>query len=426
MESFVKKLLAVSWTMPPLLLPRSIQIGRNMKGLHKLGWDTTIIRVNPASAKNSRLDSSLEEKYAGYYRCICIDSDEDSWKWEIAKKIFFMFDQPSYYQWGWVGNAVKAARNLLRAEDFSALITFSQPWSDHLVGLRLNRVSKLPWIAHFSDPWADSPFIGYPRFQHPIVRRMEEAVICEADAVIFVSSQTEDLVMGKYPRAWRGKSHVIPHSYDPLENTGSDHVLEKGKLRMRYMGNFYGPRTPESFFRALNILNEKMPLVGQLEVMLAGQGLERFQPVVESLGLTDVVTLRGQVPLEKSQELSAEADVLLVIDAPSEKDSLFLPSKLVDYLAFKKIILGITPLRGASADLLREVNCPIAAPDDVPAIAAAVEKLLVKWRDGRLKLPFQFEQAASKYELNRTAESFDKIFEQVIKEKNNERTRQTL
>ena len=44
--------------------------------------------------------------------------------------------------------------------------------------------------------------------------------------------------------------------------------------------------------------------------------------------------------------------MLLVIDAPAD-ESLFLPSKLIDYLPARKPILGLTPARGASADLIR-------------------------------------------------------------------------
>ena len=39
-----------------------------------------------------------------------------------------------------------------------ATVSFAQPWTNHLVGMRLHRDSGLPWVAHFSDPWIDSPY----------------------------------------------------------------------------------------------------------------------------------------------------------------------------------------------------------------------------------------------------------------------------
>ena len=59
-----------------------------------------------------------------------------------------------------------------------------------------------------------------------------------------------------------------------------------------------------------------------------------------------------------------------MIDAPAD-DSLFLPSKLVDYLPLGKPILGLTPL--ARRDGRRSFAgsaTPIVPPDDEAAIAA--------------------------------------------------------
>jgi hypothetical protein len=414
MESVIGKLLVVSWTMPPLLLPRSIQVGRSLKGLNQLGWDATVLRVNPASVRNVKLDSALEEKYSGYYRSFAVDSDESSWKWRIIRKMFFMFDQSPYIQRTWMKGAIQKAQSLLEAEKFSAIISFAQPWSDHLIGRELHRISGLPWVAHFSDPWAENPFIGFKRFQGSFLRRMEEAVVREANAVIFVSSRTADLAMSKYPQSWRAKAHVIPHSYEMLEQTDNQPVQEKRKLRLRYIGNFYGPRTPGNFLRALSTLNQRESLADQLEVSFFGKELDRFQPLVRSLGLEGIATLHGHVSLEESHQLSREADVLLVIDAPNETESLFLPSKLVDYLAFKKTIFGITPLNGASADLIRGLNCPVAAPDDILQIVSVVKTLLDQWKRGVLSISPEFEQAISKYELHQTAKALDEILHNVI------------
>lgn len=371
MESGLKKLLAVSWAMPPLLFPRSIQVARNFKGLKELGWETVVLCVAPQAVKNAKLDSALEARYSPYYRAVSVDSDESAWTWRFLRRAFFLFDQSPYFQRTWMKNAVQKAKALLAAEKFSAIVSYAQPWSDHLIGRELRRLSGLPWVAHFSDPWADNPFIRHKKFQGGFLRKMEEAVIREADAVVFVSRRAADAVMSKYPPSWRGKAHVIPHCYESLE-TAAQPRAENGKLKLRHIGNFYGARTPESFLRALALLNQKRPLADVLEVSFWGLGLARFQPLANALGLQSVVRLEGGVTHSESLLLSAQADALLLIDAPDENGSLFLPSKLVDYLAFHKPILGITPLEGTSADALREAGCPIAAPDDIPGIAAAL------------------------------------------------------
>jgi hypothetical protein len=102
--------------------------------------------------------------------------------------------------------------------------------------------------------------------------------------------------------------------------------------------------------------------------------------------------------------------VLLVIDAPSD-DSLFLPSKLVDYLPLGKPILGLTPTCGASADLLRSLGHPIVAPDDEAAIASAIDLLIERKQQGRLGVPASHHAVAAQYDIRATAAAFAHILE---------------
>ena len=94
--------------------------------------------------------------------------------------------------------------------------------------------------------------------------------------------------------------------------------------------------------------------------------------------------------------------MLLVIDAPAD-DSLFLPSKLIDYLPLGKPILGLTPLRGASADLIRRLGYPVVAPDDEAAIAAADRGAARSAsRQGRLGRVAGTRRGRAQYDIRRT------------------------
>ncbi len=413
MESDLKKLLAVSWATPPLLFPRSIQVARTLKGLSLFGWQADVLRAAPQAISSVRLDPALEEKYAPFYRAVSVASDEEALFWRVLRKAFFFFDQSPFFQRTWMQGAIQKGLQLLAAERFSAIISFAQPWSGHLIGLRLKRLTRLPWVAHFSDPWADNPFIRFKKFQGAFLRKMEETVVREADALVFVSARTQKLTMSKYPPTWRGKAYVIPHCYEAPQAVSPR--AKNDKLRLCHIGNFYGARTPETFLRALALLNQKRPLQETLEVSFWGKDLRRFQPLVQALALQSFVLMGDSVSHLESAELSAQADALLLIDAPNESESVFLPSKLVDYLAFQKPILGITPLEGASADLLREAGCPVAAPQDVAQIASAVEDLLDRGRAGALKVSPQFASVAARYEISQTAAVWNQLLTQLVR-----------
>ena len=101
--------------------------------------------------------------------------------------------------------------------------------------------------------------------------------------------------------------------------------------------------------------------------------------------------------------------LLLVIDAPAD-DSLFLPSKLIDYLPLRRPILGLTPLRGASADLIRRLGYPVVAPDDEAAIAGQIEALLdLQSRPAGLAPSPMHDTVTAEHDIRRTTGAFADI-----------------
>jgi hypothetical protein len=103
-----------------------------------------------------------------------------------------------------------------------------------------------------------------------------------------------------------------------------------------------------------------------------------------------------------------------VIDAPSQAPSLFLPSKLVDYLMFNKPILGLTPPQGATADLLQRLECPTAPPDDAARIAEILADLLKSWQAGTLAVSPVFATVAAEYDIRQTVRRLDGILRTSI------------
>jgi glycosyltransferase involved in cell wall biosynthesis len=407
------RLLAVSWAMPPLLLPRALQVPRTLSALARMGWEVTVLHagdrlVSPGTPRDAR----LAELVGDCFRKRAIDLPRPAgWKPVVALLARSGLDETA-----WRRLAVREAITLLDRERYDALLTFAQPWSDFLVGLEVRRRRRIPWVAHFSDPWVDSPLLhAKDEKRLPQWRKQEEEVIREASAVVFTTEYTLELVMRKYPAAWRQKAFVVPHGYD-RGVLGSLRPPARGsRMRLVMTGNFYEGRTPTPLLEALAQLNRRADLSGELEVLLAGGNNERYEALAAQMGLGAVVRFRRTVPFRESLELLNGADVLLVIDAPSAEASAFLPSKLVDYLMFAKPILGITPLRGASAELLRSLECPVAAPDDLDGIARAVEELLGQWRAGRLRVSAGFGAVAERYEIRRVTERLDAILRSAIR-----------
>jgi hypothetical protein len=88
------------------------------------------------------------------------------------------------------------------------------------------------------------------------------------------------------------------------------------------------------------------------------------------------------MPFLDSLEIAQSAHLLLVIDAPAEH-SVFLPSKIVDYLALRRPILALTPPAGASARVLGGLGFPTVNPSDEEGILAMLREALRRWQNGQ-------------------------------------------
>jgi glycosyltransferase involved in cell wall biosynthesis len=409
----VRRLLAVSWDMPPMSGPRAVQVSRLLKHLVPLGWESTVICFGPRSTRyHNDPELAIRLRSPGV-RLVHVPSLEERLPfralWRIAPPLKYLPDEKRV----WIGAAARAALRAVRADRFDAIVSFAQPWSDHLVGSRLQRATGLPWVAHFSDPWVDSPYGPRRAWQRRVWQRMEASVVKRADALVFVNRQTADRVMEKYPDAWRTKAHVVPHGFEagdvprPLRASAIE-----APLHIVHTGRFYdGTRTPLALLGALASLSHQRPLARELRVTFVGPIVPAYRRAATALGLDGIVEFAARVPAAEAARRAAEADVLLVVDAPAVQN-LFLPSKLVDYLPFDKPILALTPANGATADLVRDLAYPTAPPDDEAAIAATVAALLEGRRDGTLQASAQHRHVAARYDIRRAAAAFAEVLAQ--------------
>jgi glycosyltransferase involved in cell wall biosynthesis len=413
----MKRLLAISWEMPPMYGPRASQVAATVSQLAARGWVPSVVCMDPRRGGPHWRDGVDAEPLDGV-DLIRVPSPEESIGWRVASRLVPLLRRWPDGQRVWTGGAVAAARRTMASRSFAGMVTFGQPWSDHVAGLTLHRSERLPWVAHFSDPWVDSPYWRVPGWQRRIVTRMERDVIAEADAVVFVTAETADLVMRKYPEAWRKKATVVPHGFVASRQPVASSVAARrpGPMRLVYTGRFYsGLRTPSALLRAIAALHARTPLAGVLDVEFIGPRVDEFRGEADALGLGSIVRFGGPRPKAEAARAAADADVLLVIEAASDGPSVFLPSKLVDYLAFRKPIFALTPAAGASARLLARLECPVAPPDDVDAIAAAVATLVDRWRAGSLCLSSAFDAVAAEFDIRRTTAQFDDVLARAFR-----------
>jgi hypothetical protein len=355
--------------------------------LESQGVDVDILTIDPktfASPGELTLDEELLQRAPAVGEHLIVRSPETSFRVRLAKKLdksrrlTHRWLEPKKREW--TGPALRALRER-DISSYDAVLTCSQPHCNHLVGLELQQQHGIPWLAYFSDPWTDSPYIQYADEKvRQFNRRLEDRILERADRVLYTCPEMRDLIVDRHPVLDREKTGVLPHAFVadwyPDEPQSLDESFSG--VSILHTGSFYGPRTPLPLVRALSRLRQDGVGLEGLRIESYGGMDPAHRQRIETEGLSDVFRVHGYLPYLQTLPLMRAHDRLLVLDAPvtQSSENVFLPSKLIDYLGAGRPILALTPDRGATARVVREVGGTVCPLEDEPRIDAALFDLI--------------------------------------------------
>jgi hypothetical protein len=398
------RILAVLYCYPPLLVPAAMCYLKLVASLVENDAEVEIVTIDPETFDSPGpipLDETLLKVMPDGVKNHVVASPESSFLIQAIKRLdpkrrfSYFWLEPKKREWLRRGLRRVLAQDLSR---YDLVLTCSQPHANHLMGLELKRRTGLPWVAYFSDPWTDSP---YQTFGTETVRRhhlrLEDQILAAADRVLYTCDEMLDLVLDNHRVLDRAKTGVLPHSFVP-DWYGGDHPqrLAGPPVRLLQTGSFYGPRTPLPLIDALRRVSRQRELEGKLRIDSYGGMDDRWKKLVADKDLENVFSVHGFVAYLESLRLMKQTDGLLLIDAAltSTAQSVFLPSKLIDYLGSGAPVIAVTPEHGATARVVRECGgtvVPIEKPEEL-------DRLLLRIVDEG-EIPFEpHEEACRAYD----------------------------
>ena len=292
---------------------------------------------------------------------------------------------------GWTLPATLAGLRGIRRYRVRHLLSSGPPWACHLVGLLLSRITGLPWIAHFRDPWSQ-PTAGSVRgAARRIDAALERIVINRATFVVCVTDEHTESLRHAYPGCPAGKFHTIPNGFDGKEWAGLavDPALtdsrEDTAFTITYTGQLYEARSPLPVFKALRTLIDsgdidrervRVELIGWCD---SAEG-RRVADLADDCGIGDRVAVRGPLPRREALRALTRSDLLLLL---AEGWTVQIPGKTYEYLRAGRPILALTS-EGALPDLLKEMGgAAVIDPRDLAGIASVVRQTYRGWQEGR-------------------------------------------
>ena len=365
------RLFIISWAFEPMNLPRSHQVTRLVKAL-----DFDEVHVVCATTLADKPSVEALKNGVNIYR---LPNVEFSRLRRRAGRLIPLLSRCPDPNVPWSESARKFIANTFKPSSEDCLITFGNPMSDHLAGLRLKTEYTLTWLAHFSDPWPYTMNASRLRFITRANRRTFRTVCNNADLLIFTNATSARLCTENLPSSTRIKARVLNHSFPTSAELSLAPTLKNdlsGPPTLRYMGSLYGRRNAVTLSKALRKIQQSGQVLEMpFRVQLIGpkSKLVRLRLKLICRRLRNIELL-PEVSYEKSFSLMQTADALISIDAASQENP-FVSSKLVEYLPFAKPILGISP-PGASQALLDRLGAYTADPTDQPGIESQLLALV--------------------------------------------------
>lgn len=360
------------------------------KYLQEFGWQSSVVTV-PVECHEA-VDPVLAQQIPPdviVHRAYCFDTKAVL---AIRGKYPGFLAIPDRYI-SWLPFGVRAALRAIRTEGVTALLSTSPIPTAHLIALVVQRLTNVPWIADFRDPWVETegPEAMGP-FRLPVELWLERQVVSRANRVVTTTREFGEYLGQRHGDGVTAKIRAVYNGYDEedfratsgeAEQRAADDgerftLVHAGLLDARY-------RDPEPILRALRACLDRgsVPAAGlRVRFIGAGAASEALGRMVADLRLAHVVEVAGRVPYAESLATLGAASALLLLQA-GDDTRILIPAKAFEYLRTGKPILAAAPADSATARLIRQFSGAfIAEPQDAADIARQFGALWNAWKRG--------------------------------------------
>jgi len=272
----------------------------------------------------------------------------------------------------WIPFALMCGYKELRSGQYDAIYSSSPPIVDNILAAALQRLSGLPWVADFRDPWTQNPYLQFTPFELKATRALERKVLEGSSAIVTVSEPLAGMLRELHGDR-EGGVDCITNAFDPDDFRG--HVEPPSdRFVITYAGMFYGDkRSPAGFMRAVEeLLSEGAIDPDELLVRLYGPYDPLVQEVKASLTHPEVLEVNDVVSRQEVIEHERESTALLILVWDDAYSATGYGGKVFEYLGARRPILAWNPAGGVLDELLEQTGAGVSVSShrEVKAVLA--------------------------------------------------------
>lgn len=313
---------------------------------------------------------------------------------------------------GWYPFAVRAAKRALDGDRFDAIYSTSPPETSHLVGLKLHRLSGLPWVADFRDPWINLYRFAPPSPLHRAMYERLQRKICGRAGVVVASKWNLQKLREQNP----GIRHIryIPNGFDSAKLEGLFSIQPGGEhFTIMHAGMLSENRSAVPFLRAVKQFCDRSPRGrAKCRVLFLGPREDENEATVRELSLGDVVHFRDSASHRETLKAERSSHILLLINPYPE----IVVGKLYEYIGVRRPILALLP-EGEGRELVQSYRRGETAPmHDAQRIAEKIAVMFEKYDAGELDVSYDLSPLPQ-FEREHLTGELAGFLDQLVREK---------
>lgn len=317
---------------------------------------------------------------------------------------------------------------IIRREKIHLIYTSSFPYSDHLAGWILKRLTGKPWVADFRDPWTQNPLFINTGWRRKIDEWLERCVLNNAERVICVTPTFTDGLQRLAPRRQAPRFITVENGFDPQDMVVSNQQSAvsdqpsgnsvhrsavsrlEGVVELAHVGRLYkGMAIP--LFEALEELGESG---ARLCIRFVGEFAKEEAKWLANHHLSARIEVQPRIPHDQAVAVMRAADVLLLLFTDGPEWQGHYPGKLFEYMASGRPILLIGS-EGEAAKLIREsgTGCTIQGKDS-KTIVEVLRMLATDPESFRERYYHLKPEVINRYERRALTQRLAEIFDRLV------------
>jgi glycosyltransferase involved in cell wall biosynthesis len=400
-DATVKSVLMIAYFYPPMLSVGRYRTMRFERHLRSFGYEPLIHTVkNPDTVREKTAAGAVADG-ANVYRSWALNlgwvAGVISWFADKIARIFGLdlkhdpFRRLLFFpdvHIGWIPRCVGTSLSIVRRHRVSAIYVTCSPFSAAISGLILKKLTGLPLVLDFRDPWSFNDHNSEIAYLPWLIRFTERRVIASCDSLIANTATAAKTYRALYPE-YQGK---IAQIYNGVTGPPPVAPIPAPCFTLLCVGTFYNTEYLDLLFETVNALFGSR----EIRIEFAGFDLPALNRAIERHRIGDRVVRHGFIDEPKElQRIYSKTSALLYTNGFNKSGKLItsvVRAKLYDYLATGIPILAVAPPGEASELLARYSPDSVVVSGDLHSselrsdFARGLAIMYERWQRGDLRL----------------------------------------